>query len=278
MNKMSPGILRFFCIAAMALSVFSCKTDAEIDCDAVLFGIPGDRTGLSAEECRMVCECKGYEPRDFSPAEIAALREWILLEPPVPLTSNPYDSPEPEVSTGVCAVVVVNASEKQYRLQGFSSVAEAEGAGAIVTHHGPCGQCSSLQDLAVYLETRDLGTPVRACGFLNIAAPFSDLEDCIRDLGFSDACANIWAYNARNTQAECFEPCIESILSELLLGVPIPYNNPDGSLSPCIACDEAISGPIFKAYAGRTRRNSGVASGICRTCEGVVPVAHDYPF
>ena len=38
-----------------------------------------------------------------------------------------------------------------------------------------------------------------------------------------------------------------------------------------------MSGPVFKAYSGRTRRNSGIPSGICRYCDGVVPVSHDYP-
>ncbi len=51
---------------------------------------------------------------------------------------------------------------------------------------------------------------------------------------------------------------------------------PDGSLSPCIACDEDKSGPVFKAVAGRTRRNSGIPNAICRPCDQVQPLVHDY--
>lgn len=266
------------CLVAL-IFLFSCKDDTveEISCDQVLFGIPNINTGLSPEVCKQVCDCKGYSPKIFSPADIAALREWELTEPFDELTSDPYNQPVPETAGGVCAVVVENLAEKKYRLKSFASEAEAVNAGAIVTHAGPCNLCSTLEDLAVYLESRDLGVTVRACGVQNLLTPFSDLTECIQELGFSTPCAQIWAYNARYTQRKCFEPCIEAVLSEALFNVIIPYNNEDGSLSPCIECDEINSGPIFKAYAGRTRRNSGIPSGICRFCDGVVPIAHDYP-
>ena len=168
--------------------------------------------------------------------------------------------------------------DRKYHIQTFIDQQAAESAGAIVTHNGPCGLCSTLQDLAVYLEFRDLGTTVRACGVQNLTKPFPQLAACIESIGFAEPCAELWAYNARNTQQKCFQPCIEAVLSELLFNEIIPYNNEDGSLSPCIGCDEELSGPVFKAYAGRTRRNSGIASGICRFCDGVSPIAHDYPF
>lgn len=38
----------------------------------------------------------------------------------------------------------------------------------------------------------------------------------------------------------------------------------DGKLNPCLECDETKSGPIFKYYSGRTRRNSGIVSSIPR--------------
>ena len=54
------------------------------------------------------------------------------------------------------------------------------------------------------------------------------------------------------------------------------YHTPDGALNPCIQCDEDESGPVFKAVAGRTRRNSGLASALCRPCESVASVTHQY--
>jgi hypothetical protein len=37
-----------------------------------------------------------------------------------------------------------------------------------------------------------------------------------------------------------------------------------------------MSGPVFKAVAGRTRRNTGIASALCRPCSEVRPLLHDY--
>ena len=56
-----------------------------------------------------------------------------------------------------------------------------------------------------------------------------------------------------------------------------PHHLPDGALNPCIQCDEELSGPTFKAVSGRTRRNSGLPSGLCRPCDTVSRVEHDYP-
>jgi hypothetical protein len=55
-----------------------------------------------------------------------------------------------------------------------------------------------------------------------------------------------------------------------------PYNLEDGSLNSCLQCDEDISGAVFKTVAGRTRRNSGLASAICRPCETVWRIEHAY--
>ena len=45
-------------------------------------------------------------------------------------------------------------------------------------------------------------------------------------------------------------------------------NKPDGSLNDCLQCDEDVSGPNFKFFSGRTRRNSGIPSAIMRPPEG----------
>jgi hypothetical protein len=54
------------------------------------------------------------------------------------------------------------------------------------------------------------------------------------------------------------------------------FNAPDGTLNPCLACDEEKSGSVFKAVAGRTRRRSGIPTAICRSCLGVFPAEHRY--
>ena len=93
---------------------------------------------------------------------------------------------------------------------------------------------------------------------------------CLQNLGFTPACAETWYFNARNTGRRCYAVCIRAWASGE------PSNRTDGSLNSCLACDEAFSGPVFKQVAGRTRRNSGIASSIGRGAGEVFAVTHDY--
>lgn len=95
-------------------------------------------------------------------------------------------------------------------------------AGAKPTHFGRCGLCSTLADLAVYIEVEDLTEPVRSCGLAHLRGP------------------------------------------------------PEAHLE-CLRCDEEQSGDVFKAIAGRTRRNTGLPNAICRPCSEARPLIHDYP-
>lgn len=116
---------------------------------------------------------------------------------------------------------------------------------------------------------RNLTAPTRFCGFLGIIS--SDLEyKCMKKLGFSDECISIWIYNIENTRTECFLVCLKSWISGE------PNNNPDGSLNDCLQCDEDKSGPNFKYFSGRTRRNSGIPSAIERPPEQICNVTHCY--
>jgi hypothetical protein len=111
----------------------------------------------------------------------------------------------------------------------------------------------------------DLTAPVRACG---LAGQGDAVVTCLQKLGFDLPCAQIWADNVANTRTACLEVCLANLSA--------PYNLSDGSLNPCLACDEEKSGPVFQAIAGRTRRNSGLANAICRPCSEVRPLVHAY--
>lgn len=258
----------FILLLSAILYLTSCVTKDEPACDGVLFGKPVAATGLSYARCNPECKCKGFKSREFSAAEVSALKAWRLTIPFAELSSNPYDQPAPETEPCLCGVVVEDEAEKTYRLETFSDEDAAAAAGAIVTHYDACGLCSTLPDFAVYVEKRDIGAQVRACGIRNFGQPFEVLVGCIESLGFTRPCAQIWAYNLRHTQANCLNVCANDD----------PYHLQDGSLSPCLECDEIISGPVFKAVAGRTRRNTGLASSICRPCNEVQPIEHNYPF
>jgi hypothetical protein len=171
-----------------------------------------------------------------------------------------YDEDE-----SVCAIQFVDSEERDYRLATFASQAAAEEAGWIVTHHHPCGACSSLADLEVYLTTPDLTTPARACAMRLIGA--RSRRCFIRTIGFTPWCAEAWAANARHTRKHCKGICIREYgLLNMMRGnfSGASNNTPDGELSPCIQCDETMSAAGFKYAAGRTRRNSGIESAIER--------------
>jgi hypothetical protein len=204
------------------------------------------------------------------PTLLATLRAKVLLNP-APLDGDPYlawRGREPPVPPpGAVCGIRFEPDRVRYRLEPFGSAEAARAAGFAVTHAGTCGTCSTLQDLAVYLERPDLTSPVRRCGMRLTQA---DVVTCLGALGFSRACAETWAFNARNTRYACFVPCVMSWVTGE------PSARPDGRLNDCLQCDEDRSGPVFKAVAGRTRRNSGIRSSIPRPEEQVAPVVHDY--
>lgn len=235
-----------------------------------LFGRPTDASGLSDAECTPECPClDGWVAPTYDADDVARLRGFTLLDPPAPLDDNPYEDPDGIDSVGpetVCAVML--EGPQSYRLESFESAAAASDAGGQVSHAGGCGRCSPLADLAVYIEQPDLTEPVRACALLGLAQGADAVLDCLLDLGFTTPCAQIWQFNATNTSSACLDVCLDA--------VDEPYHLPDGSLNACLQCDEDMSGPVFKAIAGRTRRNTGLASALCRPCDQVQRIVHDY--
>jgi hypothetical protein len=182
----------------------------------------------------------------------------------------------------------------------------AKGRGTVfLTHDGPCGVCSDLASLSVYIGTPDLTAPVKACGFKLIE---SNQVKCLEDIGFRGACTQIWLYNTKNTKKTlgnggCLGTCLryataranEPKKSWFMGSNPcspsecpnkINGNNAcsdfqwqDGQyrLNPCLQCDECRSGPIFQKVAGRTRRASGVQSEILRPPSSIkAEVFHGY--
>lgn len=237
---------------------------------AVLFGQPNEATGLTDAQCVPECaDCGGepWGPPTYTEEDYASWRAWMQADAPPALTSDPYlVAPAVIDADAVCGFVPGEGGT--YTVMDFPSAAEADAAGAKVTHYGVCGLCSSLEDLAVYASTPDLTEPVRACGLDHMDGDVDALTACIADIGFTDACASIWAWNTLHTRDAC--------LAECLADLDAPYNNPDGTLNDCLQCDEDESGPVFSAVAGRTRRNTGLASSICRPCDEVRPLVHGY--
>ena len=164
----------------------------------------------------------------------------------------------------VCAVRFVDNKKQKYLLKTFSSRSEAESSGYIVTHGSHCGTCSSLKDLAVYLAKPDLTTPARTC---SRGINLNKVKKCYKKtIGFSNGCAEMWAYNSEQTRKLCGKTCIKFYGLLNLLRDTMNKSNLDesGNLNVCIACDEYKSGAGFKYGVGRNRRNSGITSAIQR--------------
>lgn len=233
-----------------------------------LFGQPNDHSGVDESGCAETCECaSGSSSYTALPLD-HPMFQWIYENPPSSLLEDPYAESETEASdqrSEVACVITPNPEGGRYRLDTLSlSRADPHQ----VTHTGPCGACSSLQDLAVYAGQIDLTDPVRQCGLSGFTQGMEGHIECLEALGFSPACATIWYYNTVNTRTQCLTLCLKHLND--------PYLDAEGQLNPCLACDEEESGPIFKALSGRTRRNSGLPSAICRPCDSVSPLTHPY--
>eukprot|EP01061_Rhynchopus_euleeides_P017358 TRINITY_DN28850_c0_g2_i1.p1 TRINITY_DN28850_c0_g2~~TRINITY_DN28850_c0_g2_i1.p1 ORF type:complete len:261 (+),score=104.00 TRINITY_DN28850_c0_g2_i1:48-785(+) len=198
--------------------------------------------------------------------------------PPAEPTVDPYKGsndtapPAPYGADAVCGVKYVNDTQRtEYSLVSYVNVTAAQQDGAHVTHDKACGMCSSLADLSAYMSQTDLTTPIRACGLKHLLNHKKLLECIVESTSLSRPCAAIFFYNSENTKAQCLVPCLEASAEHLPNNLP-----PDNRLNKCLQCDEDKSGPVFKYYAGRTRRGSGLNSSIIRPVDQVFRVIHDY--
>lgn len=129
-----------------------------------------------------------------------------------------------------CYAIFDGADSERYQLKSLSSselIAQTSGT-AVLTHVGACGVCSTLQDLAVYIDTPDLTNPVRRCGLRGYA--FMSVMQCLRNLGFTEACAAIWYWNVQHTgKPEALGGC----MGICLVHVWTPNNVESGTHNPC---------------------------------------------
>lgn len=178
----------------------------------------------------------------------------------------------------VCAVRFTDTLRNKYELRTFKNSHEASAEDFMVTHRYHCGTCSSLRNLAVYLEKPDLTTPARSCAR---KLTLRGIKRCLMDtVGFDERCAETWAYNVAHSKRQCMSTCIRhyGLWDILRNNMGDAHVDENGELNPCLACDEYTSGPGFQYAAGRTRRVSGLMSAIERKADSVYPVNHSLYF
>lgn len=222
---------------------------------------------LSLDECQRDPNC-AY-----------ALGRFWMSPPRFPAQSMVHDwwvnrSLAPD-QAAVCGIRFEDDTRTGYTLRTFANIdalnAEPDYQ---LTHYQACGACSTLQDLAIYGEL-DLTRMAKTC---SKRATLDEKSSCMKQIGFTPACAESWAYNAAKTGQSCALICVaEYGLIPLLTGKENkPPVNEKGELNACLMCDEMMAGPGFQYAAGRTRRNSGIISEIDRPQEQVYEVQHLY--
>ncbi len=271
------GVVLVVTLASISCHSSSSSSAADGGSCPALFGKPNDKTGLTADECRPSCTFDGsvFAPPDYDARFIQSLIDgWTLATPYATIATDPYASTAPPADPPgtVCGVLPgapLASGPRPYALVTYASEPDARAAGASPTHFGHCGVCSTLANLAVYMRENDLTTPVRDCGLKGFGDGGEDANvACLQAIGFDLPCARAWYFDTLHTRTVCLAPCIAEIKN--------PYQLPDGALNTCIQCDEDQSGPVFKAIAGRTRRNSGLPNALCRPCSEVRPLVHSY--
>lgn len=229
--------------------------------------------------------CPSTVPRtDY--ADLIPILRSFQWENPYSLECDPYEdancdtTPPLEAEGGACVVEFSGPTDGtcpdtwSYATRTYAGTfAEAvNDTSVVVTHATPCGACSSLQDLSVYMDQGGDLTEVSAdCGFEGLFDKAGGIQ-CFESLGFTPGCAAAWYYNTKKTRSECFGICATTTSLEVPLVRPR-----DCELNRCLACDEQQAGPVFKRFAGRTRRNSGLRSHIARPCSAIVPLEHQNP-
>jgi len=155
-----------------------------------------------------------------------------------------------------------------YNMFTYKNTDEAKSDGAVVTHTGACGVCSTTQDLAAYMRTPDILTATKHCSKLSLLRGNSR-ENCLAEIGLSKACSELWLHRWNAVFVNCLLECTESMLRDE------PSNTgPQCELNDCVQCNEDTVGEVFTQVAGRTRRRSGLLSTEARLCEEISPVIH----
>lgn len=177
-----------------------------------------------------------------------------------------------DVPTAVCAYkypMVENGEQScsTYSMVTYFSKEDALADGAILTHAGSCGLCSTTQDLSIYL-IEDFTTAGKKCASIGLFDEQKGLE-CYMNLGLTLECAKIWNYDGIYDGKACGAICAKELND--------PNNGPAPAcqLNDCLQCDEEKAGPIFTSFGGRSRRRSGLLSEIVRDCSSIAHIDHD---
>jgi secreted trypsin-like serine protease len=161
-------------------------------------------------------------------------------------------------SKGVCAFVFESVGggqmdtckARRYSMQTFATESKVP-ANASITHQGPCGVCSSAQDLATRMKTlQTFHAEIATCQtvYSVLGKSFSALVSCLQQAGFTPDCATLWAHFAATELDVCSSKC------QVISGEPSNGPAPECALPDCLQCS---------------------VETVARPCSSIYPVVHD---
>ena len=171
--------LSLFYLSMIASLIFSCGHHETIE-EAVgnvlplpdsscmgYFGQPNEKSGLTEAQCASTCQCEQSSYQWSDAPFSSVLFGFHHQNEPEPLSEDPYLS-NVQISQGeeLACVITVNWLDNSYQLE---TLRLEDAPPEQITHIGPCGACSSMRDLQVYVENTDLTEPVRRCGIKGIS-------------------------------------------------------------------------------------------------------------
>ena len=172
------------------------------------------------------------------------------------------------------AVADASCTNRQYGLKSFPSAEEADSAGAVVTHGGPCGVCSDMEDFTMRMMNGDdfQTTAVLCAVSYTLDRNFNELIACYQDkLGLTEECGKLWAHYSATNAGLCADACASNVNNEgNLTGPP-----PECALSECLQCSNSTFQADFNLLSGGTWAHSGITERIARPCNDFFPVDHD---
>lgn len=226
--------------------------------------------------------CPDWQPTTVYNSSVISVYQKQAPSQIFTLSCNPYSdsmcSTIPaqtllDVSSAVCAYKYPVDSETNtqscttYGMVTYPSSESALADGAVITHEGSCGLCSTTQDLSIYL-IEDFTAAGKKCASIGLFDEDAGLN-CYMNIGLTRECAKIWNYDGIYDGKACGKICASELTD--------PNNGPPPAcaLNDCLQCDEDKAGPIFSTFAGRTRRRSGLVSEIVRNCSSIAQITHD---
>jgi hypothetical protein len=185
----------------------------------------------------------------------------------------------PDNEDGICAFVFEDANDgflepsecegRRYSMQTFDTEGNVPD-NASITHRGPCGVCSSAQDLSSRMKLRDKMSKIGTlCGTKYYVNGFSLTQCFVETAGFTRGCAELWGYYTVAVAELCGSQC---------QGDHGPANGdpPECTLNECFQCFEQFNF-AFDRVAGRSLPNSGITEEeqVGRNCSEFYPIMHD---